>query len=292
MREREAREETTPNPPLPPLPKSIENGRHYVAAEVVFILPTVRVPDLHWIAIIEAKTLAVLRVIPLIDDVHGLVFPQDPITDNGGPAPNAPSSLLNPDRRSALLRGVAPPSGGNYALVGDLIKLNDAEPPPIAPPTEPVGTDFNFDARTDNFAAVNAYYHCDRFFRLVHKLGFDVPVYFGGTLFPTIVDHRGMGITINAHCLGNGSFGILRTAFALADLSDIANPLGLACDYRVALHELGGHGVLYSFVNGPNFGFAHSSGDSFGAVLCDPKTKAPDRFETFPWVYNTVPRRH
>ena len=51
----------------------------------------------------------------------------------------------------------------------------------------------------------------------------------------------------------------------LADLTNTANPIGLACDYRVALHELGGHGILYNHVNGPNFGFAHSAGDSFGA---------------------------
>jgi hypothetical protein len=48
--------------------------------------------------------------------------------------------------------------------------------------TKSVGTDFDFDVRTNNFAAVNAYYHCDRFFRLVGDLGFDIPTYFGGTL--------------------------------------------------------------------------------------------------------------
>ena len=97
---------------------------------------------------------------------------------------------------------------------------------------------------------------------------------------------------INAHCLGNGTFGILRTTFMLADLSDTVNPVGLACDWRVVLHELGGHGVLYDHVNGPNFGFAHSAGDSFGAVLSDPETRAPDRFLTFPWVGGVIDRRH
>ena len=63
-----------------------------------------------------------------------------------------------------------------------------------------------------------------------------------------------------------------------------ANPMGIACDYRVVLHELGGHGVLYNHVNSANFGFAHSAGDSIAAVLNDAGSQAPDRFVTFPWV--------
>ena len=156
-------------------------------------------------------------------------------------------------RSSVLLRGLDPPAGGNYALTGSIVTVKDVEPPPIAPPTEPVGTDFDFESRTDDFAAVNAYYHSDKFFRVVRELGFDLDVYFGGTLFPTVVDHRGLGgATINAHCVGNGAYGILETAFALADLGNLAQPIGIACDYRVVLHELAGHGTLYNHVNGPN----------------------------------------
>ena len=58
------------------------------------------------------------------------------------------------------------------------------EIPAIAAPTEPTGTNFDFDARTDNFAAVNAYYHCDKFFRLLDGMGFTRAGYFGGTTFP------------------------------------------------------------------------------------------------------------
>ncbi|MBV8884292.1 MAG: hypothetical protein JO235_09895 [Chroococcidiopsidaceae cyanobacterium CP_BM_RX_35] len=283
--------------PLPPIPEEIEDGRHYVCAEVIFVLGTSLIPDLHWIAIIEAERLAVLFVRPLIDNVDALVFEHDPITDNGGPLPSASNAQLNLVRTAVLLPGLAPPAGGTYTLTGDLVQLQDTETPAVAPPNEPVGTDFNFDVRTDNFAAVNAYYHCDRFFRLVEDLGFDIPTYFGGTLFPSSVDHRGSitnpgGLEINAHCLGNGAFGILRTTFMLADLGNTTNPIGLACDWRVVLHELGGHGVLYNHVNGPNFGFAHSAGDSFGAVLSDPETQASDRFLTFPWVGGVINRRH
>src|SRR5262249_44777645 len=69
-------------------------------------------------------------------------------------------------------------------------------------------------------------------------------------------------------------------------------PLGLACDYRVVLHELGGHGTLYNHVSSANLGFSHSAGDSVAAILNDPGSQATDRFETFPWDYATVSRRH
>jgi hypothetical protein len=250
------------------------------------------IPNLRWVALVEAKTLSVLLLRALVAGVDGLVFRQDPVTANGGPLPNAGDAALNPLRSAVLLQKLDPPAGGNYELIGNVVQIKDVEPPPIAPPVEPVGTDFNFDARTDNFAAVNAYYHADGFFRLMQDFGFDLNVYFGGTIFPTLVDHRGLGgAVINAHCLGNGAFGILQTAFALADLTNLAQPLGIACDQRVVLHELAGHGTLYNHVNGPNFGFAHSAGDSVGAVLNDPDSKAPDRFMSFPWLYAVVNRR-
>jgi hypothetical protein len=139
------------------------------------------------------------------------------------------------------------------SLTGDNVALVDGEPPVVAPPTQPAGSNFDFDARTDEFAAVNAYQHCDRSFRLADSLGFTRAGFFAGTTFPTSVDHRGKigdpavpGVEINAHCLGtSGGTGIAITSFALADVGDPAKPIGLACDYRVVLHELAGHGVLY-----------------------------------------------
>ena len=288
-----------PNPPLPPVPGDIKDGRHYVVAAVYFVLGVSGIPNLRWVALVEAESLCILLLRAFIASVDGLVFVQDPVTANGGPQPSAGDAALNPLRSAVLLNKLDPPAGGNYALVGDIVQIKDVEPPPIAPPTEPIGTDFNFNARTDNFAAVNAYYHADAFFRLMEKFGFDLKVYFGGTLFPTVVDHRGFGLifppnglTVNAHCLGTGAFGILETAFALADLSNVAQPLGIACDQRVMLHELAGHGTLYNHVNGANFGFAHSAGDSVAVVLNDPDSKAPDRFMSFPWLYSVVNRRH
>jgi hypothetical protein len=287
-----------PTLPLPPVSARIQEGQHYVCVKVDFALSGRAYRLLHWVAIIEVTSLSVLYLRAFVDNVRGMVFEDDPITTNGGPLPTANNVALNPVRVSDELPGLASPAGGTQSLTGENVQLSDVEAPVIAAPTEPVGTEFNFDARTNNFAAVNAYYHCDKFFRLLDGMGFTRAGFFGGTTFPTPVDHRGSystttGVEINAHCLGNaGGSGIGQTTFMLADLSDTTNPLGLAADYRVVLHELAGHGVLYNHVNSANFHFSHSAGDGIAAILNDPSSQAADRFQTFPWVYSTINRRH
>lgn len=297
--EPETQVQPSPRPllPLPPVGPEIRQGRHYVASEIIFSLTWRNIEDLPWIAIIDVESLSVLYLRAFVDNVTGLVFKEDPITTNNGPLPNVTEAQLNPLRSSVLLPDLVPPIAGVYSLIGDRVQVVDVELPAVPPPTSPAGTNFDFGARTNNFAAVNAYYHCDRFFQLVEELGFDLDTYFTGTVFPSVVDHRGRfgtvdGIEINAYCMGNGTFGIGRTAFMLADLTDVVNPMGLACDWRVVLHELGGHGILYQSVNSANFGFAHSAGDSFAAILNDPETRAADRFQTFPWIFGAIPRRH
>jgi zinc metalloprotease ZmpB len=286
-----------PTLPLPELPPSIVEGGHYVAAMVHFALATPQYPTLNWRAIIDVTTGAVLHLQAFVDNVNGLVFVADPIsTAPSGPPPSATNAALNAKRTSVVLQGLNAPVNNVQALRGSLATVSDVELPTIAPPTEPSGTDFDFDARTNNFAAVNAYNNVDRFFRLVQGMGFSLASYFGVTPFPSVTDHRGAintvdGIEINAHCLGTaGGAGILQTTFALADLGDTAHPMGIACDWRVVLHELGGHGILYPHVHGPNFGFSHSAGDSFAVILNDPTSAAPDRFVSFPWV--NIGRRH
>jgi hypothetical protein len=282
--------------PLPPVPDSIVDGEHYVCAKVDFAMSMPEWGSLHWTAMVEVDTLAVVYLRPYVDDVSGLVFDIDPITTNGGPAPSATSSALNPIRVSQSLLGLAAPANGTQSLSGDTVTLADVESPTDAAPTEPSGTNFDFDARTDDFSAVNAYVHCDRFFRLVDSMGFARSAYFPGTTFPTQVDHRGSinastGIEVNAHCVGTSAgTGIGRTTFALADVGDPSHPIGIADDFRVVLHELGGHGILYNHVSSPNFRFAHSAGDSVAAITADPGSQAPDRFVTFPWV--NIGRRH
>jgi hypothetical protein len=61
--------------------------------------------------------------------------------------------------------------------------------------------------------------------------------------------------------------------YCLSDLTDTTNPLGRAVDKWVTWHEIGGHGSLWDHVNSPNFGFAHSAGDSLAAFQNDPESQ-------------------
>jgi zinc metalloprotease ZmpB len=289
-----------PTLPLPAVPDAIREGGDYVSAAINFSLPYLpSLPELHWVAIVEASTLTVLYLRAFIENVNGEFFQSDPITSNGGPLPiGSTDTTLDPVRVSQSLPGLNPPVAGTQSLVGQFVQVVDVEPPTIAPPTEPSATPFNFESRTDNFSAVNAYFHCDRFFRLLQSLGFDISTYFGLTTFPASIDHRGSitttnGLEVNAHCVGNaGGAGMKYTSFMLADVSNTTTPLGIADDYRVALHELAGHCTLWNHVNSPNYGFSHSSGDSVAAILNDPGSQATDRFQSFPWMYQYVARRH
>jgi hypothetical protein len=288
---------TPPTLPLPPVPKSIRDGRWYLVAELICRLPH-EGREVNWRILVEVETNAVLYLRALTSNVNGLVFTADPVTVSGNAAnsPAATAATLNPLRTSVALPGLtAPAPGANQALTGGFVQISDFELATAAPPTEAPGTDFSYGTRTNNFAAVNAYYLCDRFFRLVEDLGFPLSTYFDGTTFPVPVDHRGRfgtlnGIERNASCSGDGD-GIANVDFELADLTDTANPMGIAADWRVVLHELGGHGILYDHVNSANMGFSHSAGDSFAVILNDPSTLAADRFESFPWV-SFIGRRH
>ena len=282
---------------LPPAP-DLADGTFRVAREIVFRITTPPRGLVTWLAVVDAESGDLLYLRPFSADVSGLVFTRDPLTAGGAAGPASTAATLNPFRSSVTLQGLDTPAAGtDQALAGENIVVQDFEIFTVAPPTEPVGTNFDFGARTNDFAAVNAYHHSDRFFRLLADLGFPRSTYFDGTTFPLPVDHRGRygsvdGIEINASCNGDGTGGIANVDFELADLGDTGNPIGLAADWRVVLHELGGHGILYDHVNSANFGFSHSAGDSFGAILSDPDTLAADRFLTFPWVAGVIGRRH
>jgi zinc metalloprotease ZmpB len=280
-----------PSLPLPPVPASIKPGTHYVVVEALFSYPLPNWGTLNWQAFVEPESGAVLYLRALVDGVTGLVFDRDPITKTGNLAnlPTASNAILDPLRDPVQLVDLGPPAAGHQNLSGTFVQIANVDPPTPAIPTTIAPFNFAFDARTDDFAAVNAYYHCDRFFRTVRDIGFNIPSYFDGTAFPVPVDHHALGNVINAQCRGNTlSNGIGSVVFSLADLSN--PPLGIAADWRVVLHELGGHGILWDHVDSPNFGFSHSAGDSIAVILNDPETQAPDRFVSFPWV--NIGRRH
>ena len=157
---------------------------------------------------------------------------------------------------------------------------------------------FQYSCSTENFAACNAYHHCDGMFRLIQGMGIDVGTYFNNTDFPVPVDPHvlfrdqfGNPAPVNAAAPGNtAGNGLGRLVFGLARPN---STFGISADVRVVIHEFG-HAVLWDHVDSPNFGFAHSPGDSLAAILHDPHSKAPDRFETFPFMNESagLSRRH
>lgn len=277
--------------PLPDVDPSLQEGRYYLVNEVIFERQLSGHGAINWRALVEVGTNSVLYLRALTDHVNGLVFEHAPITTSGdvNNSPDKSNAVQNPFRTDVVLQNLVAPSGGNQALTGTYGTIVEIESPTVAAPAQPTGTDFDFDVRTDQFSAVNAYYHHDRMFRLMEDLGFPVSTYMDGTTFPVRVDHRGLGNVLNAHCVGNGS-GITHVCYALANTADTANPIGIATDWRVHLHEVFGHGILYDHVGTANFGFAHSAGDSFAAILSDPWSALADRFATFPGLLAS--RRH
>jgi hypothetical protein len=281
---------------LPPVDPSIIDGKYYLVAEITFSYG-----HITWLMLVETVTNSILYIEPLSSGVNGLVFVQDPITKSGTTTntPTQNDAVLNPFRDDVTLPNLDSPVAGTQNLRGSFAVVQDVTSPTIASPTNASGTDFDYNVRTDNFAAVNAYYHVDRFFSLVEDLGFPIASYFSHTTFPIPVDHRGRvfasgttthtgtGADINAHCVGNGIDGIQHLCFLLDDTTNTANPMGIATDWRVHLHELGGHGVLYEHVGAANFGFSHSAGDSFAVILNDPDSAlrgTSDRFLLAPFV--------
>jgi zinc metalloprotease ZmpB len=267
--------------PLPSVPSTIRPGRDYLVTEVVFTLPFAGLAQLNWRGLFEVETNAVLWLRALIAGVRGLVFTYDPITSTGVLTNTAdqPNGTLDPLRDDVTLQDLDGPVAGMQSLAGTNVVVADDDAPTIAPPTQATGTDFDYPSRTDNFAAVNAYYHANNFFAVVEDLGFDRDTYFDGTSFPVHVDHRASfgdpgGIEINAFCgADTQGDGIGLVGYCLSNLTDTTNPLGRAVDKYVHWHEIGGHGILYDHVESANFNFAHSAGDGLAGLQNDPESQ-------------------
>jgi hypothetical protein len=256
-----------------------------VVTEVLF---TVAVGDdrpLNWRAFVEPQTGAVLYLRAFVDHVRGLVYRTDP-NDQTGDTTNTPAdgaATLNTFSTSETLEGLTSPTGGDpQALSGEFVVVEDFDAPTDPPPTEPPGDDFDYGARTRDFAAVNAYYHVDRMFRMVEDMGFDIGVYFDDTTFPVPVDHWGLGGVVNARCAGNtAGDGVGWFSFGRCVSGQ---PVGIATEARTVMHEFG-HALLHDSIHAANFGFAHSPGDSLAVILNDPESDltGPERFVVFNW---------
>lgn len=275
-----------------------KDGEHYIVDEVLFRAPISKgAKPVNWRALVEPKTNTVLYIRALVAHATGMVFVRDPQTSsNATVTASSMNAQLNPFRSSVTLPGLT--AATPQPLAGDFVNIMDFSIPTSIPPTvaNPSGA-FNFNARSDDFSAVNAYYHCDGLFRKMLDLGFTLSNYFDGTTFPVPVDHRATigssdGNEVNASAPGNAlGNGLEEFRFALVQQNQA---LGMATSARVTWHEFG-HAVLWDHVNSPNFGFAHSAGDAMAAILYDPNNQCADRFDTFPWLTISNPvisRRH
>ncbi|HTM54514.1 MAG TPA: hypothetical protein VL175_10825 [Pirellulales bacterium] len=287
-------EQGPPTLPLFPLPPSIKPAQHYVVTEVLFTMALPNWGKLNWRTFVEVETGAVLYVRALIACVgNGSVFPSDPVTLHGDAcSAHATAAVLDALRVPVALSAAGPvPPQVSMKLKGQWVDLVDTQPPVAAGPTAVAPFDFKYSAKTDHFAAVSAYHHCDNLFRMVEGMGIGVLDYFDGTTFPVPVDHSALGGAVNAQApgneSGNGSGGFLFGTAAPG------TGVGIAADVRVVLHEFG-HAILWDHVGSPNFGFAHSAGDSMAAILHDAGTQASDPSETFPFmsVSAGLSRRH
>ncbi len=194
---------------LPVLSEQILENNYYVVAKVLFTL-TEDNEAIPYIALIDITTDDILYLRAMSSNVSGFIFNSDPLTMSGNPANSTTATdiQLNPLRTFVTLQGLVAPVLGVQSLKGNFVEVKEIELPVITPPTQPVGVHFNYNVRTNEFSAVNAYYNNDRFFRLVTGMGFP-STYWGTTVFPLPVDHRGLGNIVNAHCIGNGIKGIV-----------------------------------------------------------------------------------
>ena len=280
----------------------IKDGAYYMVAEITFEVTVDRDRDV-WRVLVELETNSILYLRPMSAHVNGYVYERDPITKTGTTTSTSASNnaTLNPHRDDVTLQNLDAPSGGTQSLSGSFAEVTQVEGANIASPTPATGTDFDYDVRTNNFASVSGYFHVDRIFRTMEDLGFDVGTYMSNTVFPVPVDIRCFD-SINAHCVGDGMGGIGHTGYGLMDTTDTGNPLGRACDPRVHLHEVLGHGILYEAVDDANMGFTHSAGDSLSLIYFDPDSQCKGvdgtpvgkpgdlRFTYVPW-HPTLDRR-
>lgn len=277
--------------PLPPVSKSIKAGEHYIVTEVLFTYTVPKWGPVNWRAFIEPETESVLYLEAFVHGASGMIFECDPLTqtNDGTITPSSSSATLNPLRTSVTFDVDAPSGSDPSELKGEYISITETNAPTVASPSSGSGT-FNFNADSDNFTAVNAYYHLDAIFEMMESMGFDVKGnYFSGTNFPIPVDHRGEGGDVNAHHHGSATgTGTAKFRFGLASSGD---PVGIAADVRVVLHEFG-HALLQNNTGSGKFLFAHSAGDAMAAILKDSDTQlsGADRFMTFPWILPS--RRH
>ena len=324
---------------VPDAHTNIEENEYYIVRQVFFSL------DFHWRCLIEINSGSILLMEVFCSCVNGAIMDLDPVTQGTAPSTSfnvdvVTNSQLNPYAVNVALNNLNAPDSngyqhlrGQYARVIDpVLDVNDPmlvypfpgnqlTPAPF-PPKEQSPYIFNYDVRTEKFAAVNSYYHVDRFLSLMVDLGLQLKpsslsqvAMLPNTDLPIRVDHRAFessqNTPIGGGCVGNSSntiaIGIAFAKMTLAALTQTPPPpepdyYGCASSYRLMLHELC-HVILLDHIHTPGFvGFCHSFGDTLAAILNDPYSAyAPPstsnkRFATYEWDNSGVSkgsdRRH
>ena len=268
--------------------EDIKDGDWYVVAEITFPYWKKKDDRVNLRMLVELKTYSVLYLGELAGAVSGYAFLHDPISSTGDDTLtyDQDNGRLNPLRDRVPLNNLDAPVNGCQKLAGKYVKLVDVHCPEIPAPARPSGAKFDYNVRTDNYAAVSAYFHTNQVFEVIESLGFPIRTYFKNTRFPIQVDHRGFGGEINAHCRGDGRGGIDHVCYGIMHETKKTGRLGRACDPRVHWHELCGHGILYEAVDSANFHFAHSAGDGISGIFFDPESRVRGcclRFDYAPW---------
>lgn len=269
------------------------------------VVADIRLTDRYGLAmtyrvVFDNRSVIDIRV--LTTSAQAFVFPVDPRTSNGPQAdlPRASSDRLVAYKQNRTLPALKPPPAGQpLPLEARYFRV-------VGGPTKASGQAFDYVPRTRDFAATHAFHHCVGLVELAETFGFPrrdlfpgnddatrpIRILSPGPISPGFADGR----CINAQVTKSiDPWAVDEMRFALADLSDWNNPLGLASDVRFAWHEFC-HALLVGATDSLEFRFAHSAGDALAAIACDPDSLlrvAPVAWRgvTFPWVEGPK-RRH
>lgn len=293
----------TSNPiifPLPPVPDTIHDGEYYTVTGVEFLLKMPYGMELKWNASIHIEDGTILYIRAMIALFGALVFEIDPISATGDPSfvPESDTEekkdRLNNRRVPVDLENLIPTTP--QQLTGEFAELIDQRAPYATLPTLSEDENENaYDVWTNDFAAVNGYYHVNTFIKYIEGLGLDISKYFGS--FPILIEH--FGYDSSGQRITTGSYGAsgggTRLTFNLANSNDT---IGIAVDVKVVIHELA-HLIIHNQRgDSVNLDFAHSHGDILGILFTDPKSAEAYqldndlRYRTAPFVYQFTPRRH
>jgi hypothetical protein len=294
--------------PLPERSTVYGDGALGLAISATILLPVAGGDLIEHRILFDPLKEKLLQKAPIASACAGYAFLNDPDSKTGGfkLRPDSGADLLDPQRDPVSLLDLDHSGGGKRKLSGPRVKVRQKstlgkkyDPPVQVPP-------FAFSARTNEFAAVSAYCHCDSMAGLVKGFGFPLWDRCNNRAMSLTVEHRAKLLSGPAARDGRGINAYVtpfrakkaqpldvRMLFGLADFADTwKHPLGLTADIRFVWHEFC-HVLIVAATGSTEFDFAHSAGDALAAIACDPSSKLPAAFRgvTFPFIQLPL-RRH